>query len=201
MDLKINPGFYYFLFASLKWRQIGSETHAPPNSNAGAMPQSTEPKSMELAVKRLLSRAVKWKLAPSWTLRGWSDLQKEGRAFVVERLEALGVTATSLPDSLPFESVCIELRRVSSVVRMWMARLDAVAPELVALVADRMVEARTLTADQGRLVSGARKTIARELGFLGCTSEGLYMLLVSSPVDARIEPLAVALIGAACLAE
>ncbi len=64
-----------------------------------------------------------------------------------------------------------------------------------------MVETGALTVDQGRRVSGARETIARELAGLGCTSEGLYTLLVSSPVDARIEPLSVALIGAACFAE
>ncbi len=111
MDLKINPGFYYFLFASLKWHQLGTAAHP--------MPESTE-----LAVWRLLLRAVELKIAPSWTLRGWKALRDFGRAFVVARLEAVGVTALSLPLSLPFESVCSELRRVSSAVRMWMARFD-----------------------------------------------------------------------------
>jgi hypothetical protein len=160
-----------------------------------------EAKAVERAVWGLLVHAVETALAPKVVLAAWVDLGETGRAFVVARLDAMRVTAETLRASKACaEHARRELRRVAAAARMWVARFDRVAPLLVKLVAARMVEVGALGEAEARGVTDEHKRVARALDAAGCTNEGLFALLVSTPVDVRIEPLARAVTEAAAKA-
>jgi hypothetical protein len=155
---------------------------------------------VEVAVWGLLVHAVEAALAPKVVLAAWVALGETGRAFVVARLDAMRVTARALGASrASAECARRELRRVAAAARMWVARFDRVAPALVKLVAERMVEVGALGEAEARVVADERARVARALDAAGCTCEGLFALLVSTPVDVRIEPLARAVASAAAV--
>jgi hypothetical protein len=146
--------------------------------------------AIELAVWRLLVRGVELGVAPKWVIRGWEALRAAGRGFVVSRLHAIGVTPRALAGATSHEGVVAELRRIASIVRLWMARHEVVAPSLVALVADRLAADGLLSENDVARITKERSGVARTLCTEGCTSEGLFSLLVSFPMDWRSEPLA-----------
>jgi hypothetical protein len=151
----------------------------------------------EVAVWGLLVHAVRALIAPKVALPAWVALRESGRAFVVARLQAAGVTVASLAARDSDARVVFELRRVAAAARMWMARFDRVAPALVKLVAARMLDVGALTEADARSVTDHCAPVALVMDDAGCTNEGLFALLVSVPVDGRIEPLAYAF-RAAC---
>jgi hypothetical protein len=146
---------------------------------------------IELAVWRLLARGVELGVAPKWVIRGWDALRPDGRGFVVRRLHAIGVSPRELSEAATsLETAVPELRRIASIVRLWMARHEVVAPSLVALVADRLAVEGLLSKDDVARITHAIAGVARTLCAEGCTSEGLFSLLVSFPMDWRSQPLA-----------
>ncbi len=141
----------------------------------------------ELDVRSFIQRAVLHEAAPSWTLGAWERLDPGGRAFVVEHIHAAGVTPQALAAPSHVESVLVELRVA---VGVWVARYSEVSPHLLVGVVDRMRERGMLTDAEARRIVEHSTDVARGLTTAGCTSTGIFDLLVSSPLDLRMEPLA-----------